>query len=104
MIAPVLRPSLFGVRRIEWPLLAVADGADARRVDAEGHQVVLRRLRAAVAEGQVVLLGAALVAVAFDQKVVLRILFQPVGRRCQRRLGASLDPNSYCGSTAANPP
>ena len=61
--------------RVERPLFAVADGADARGVDAESHQIVLGGVGAAVAEGEVVLLGAALVAVSFDQKVVLHGFF-----------------------------
>src|SRR5204863_3421234 len=41
---------------------------------------------AAIAEGEVVLLGATLVAVAFDQQVVLPVLLQPVGRGGEGRL------------------
>ena len=47
-------------------LLAVADRLDAVGRDAERHQVVARRDRAALAERQVVFGRAALVAVAFD--------------------------------------
>src|ERR1051326_2649915 len=80
MVAAVLRPRRLVVTRVERPLFTVADGADAGRVDAERRQVLLRGVRAAVAEGEVVLLGAALVAVTFDQEVVLRVLLEPVGR------------------------
>ncbi len=58
----VLGPRRFGVSFLEGTLLAIAHGADARRVDAEGDEEVLGRVGAAIAEGQVVLFGAALVA------------------------------------------
>src|SRR5690242_20021521 len=86
MIAAILRPRFLGVARIERPLFAVADRANARSVDAERGEVILRRLRAAVAESEVVLLGAAFVAMAFDEQVVLRILFEPIRGRLKRRL------------------
>src|SRR5205085_2957064 len=86
MRAAILRPRRLVVSRIEGTLFAVADGADAAAVDAEGHEVLLGRVGALVAEGQVVLLGAALVAVPFDQQTVLPVLPQPVRRRAQRRL------------------
>src|SRR5207302_7771991 len=59
MIAAVLGPRRFIVAGIEGTLFAVADGADARGIDAEGDEVLLRLIGPAVAEGQVVLLGAA---------------------------------------------
>ena len=52
--------------RVERELLAVADGPDAARRDAERHEVRLRRDGAALAERQVVFGRAALVAVALD--------------------------------------
>src|SRR5437899_790476 len=86
MRAAILRPRSFIVSGIEWALLTVADGADAIRIDAEGDDVFLRGVRAPIAEGKVVLLGAALVTVALDQHVVLRILFEPRCRRGERGL------------------
>src|SRR5688572_5325571 len=84
MGAAVLRPRGVVVPFVEGTLLAVADGADASRVDAEGDQVILGGVGAAVAEGQVVLLGAALVAVAFDEQVVAGALAaEPGGRSLQ---------------------
>src|SRR5438552_5448314 len=70
MGAAILRPRRFIVTRVERSLFAVADRTDARGVDAEGLQVFLGDVRALVAEGEVVLLGAALVAMAFDEDVV----------------------------------
>src|SRR5512147_587909 len=64
--AAILRPGRLAVAWIVRPLLAVADGLDAVRRDAEGNQVVLDRGRAPVAERQVVLAGAALVAMTLD--------------------------------------
>ena len=61
MGAAILRPRRFIVTRVERSLFAVADRTDARGVDAEGLQVFLGDVRALVAEGEVVLLGAALV-------------------------------------------
>ena len=54
-------------------LLAVADRLQLRLGGAERPQVVGDRVRAAVAERQVVLLGAALVGVALDGDVQLVI-------------------------------
>src|SRR5882672_9188119 len=54
------------VSRIERPLLAKADGAQALRRDPDRHQVVPRRARAPVTQRQVVLDGAALVAMPLD--------------------------------------
>src|SRR5258707_10388654 len=84
--AAVLRPRGVVMARIERPLFAVADGAHARPVDAERGQEVARRIGAAVAEGQVVLLGSALVAMSFDEQVVVRMRLQPGGRGGQRDL------------------
>src|ERR1700756_3233953 len=86
MVAAVLGPGRLVMAGIERALLAVADGADAAGVDAEGDQILLGLVGAAGAEREVVLLGAALVAMAFDEQVVLRIFLQPGGRGGQRRL------------------
>src|SRR5262245_25298851 len=87
MRAAILRPCRLTVSSVEGTLFAVADGADAARVHAEGDEVLLRGVGALVAEREVVLLGAALVAVAFDEHVVLfPVALQPRRRRAQRRL------------------
>jgi hypothetical protein len=82
MRAAVLRHRGIVMSFFERALFAVADGADARAVDAEGDQVLARAVGAAVTEGQVVLLGATLVAVPLDQEVIAGAFatLQPVGR------------------------
>src|SRR6185369_15154261 len=87
MRAAVLRPRRLVMTRIERTLFAVAHRAHARGVDAERGEVFLRDVRALVAEGEVVLLRAALVAVPFDEEVVrLAVALQPVRGAGQRRL------------------
>src|ERR1041385_4193242 len=86
MGAAILPPRRLVVSRVEGTLFAVAHCADAAAVDAECLQIFFGRVRAAIAEGQVVLLGAALVAVTFDEQVVLPVSLQPVGGGGQRRL------------------
>ncbi len=67
MRAPVLRPGRVVVTGIERELLAVADRAHLVGGNAQRDQVVLRRQRAPLAQREVVLGGAALVAVALDR-------------------------------------
>src|SRR3954471_23388104 len=69
--AAVLRPRVFIVTGIERPLLTIAHGADARGIHSEGGEVLACDVRAPITEREVVLLGTALVAVAFDEKVVV---------------------------------
>src|SRR5687768_15265118 len=64
--APVLRPGLLVVAGRQRLLLAVADGLDAAVSDAQHRHHLLHRLGATLAEGEVVLAAAALVAVALD--------------------------------------
>ena len=59
--------------RVERPLLAERLCLDAAPVDAVTHQVLLGRGRAAVAQGQVVLVGAALVTMPRDADVRIGI-------------------------------
>src|SRR6266705_2333094 len=56
---PVLGPAPFAVLGAGGPLLAVGDDRDAIRLHALADQVVHRRLRAPLAERQVVFVGAA---------------------------------------------
>src|SRR5262245_21039511 len=74
--AAVLRPALLGVLGADRTLLAVADAGDALALHAVRDEVVHRRARATVTERDVVLVGAALVGVAFDEHEVLRIGLQ----------------------------
>ena len=59
------------------PLLAIADGLDAVRIDAVRHEIVAHRVRAPFAERQVVFARAALVAVTLDSDGVVAILAEP---------------------------
>src|SRR6478672_2356670 len=65
--AAVLRPRRFIMTRVERTLFAVAHRFDARGIDAERRQIFACNICATIAEGEVVLLGATLVAVTFDQ-------------------------------------
>src|SRR5262249_15042437 len=66
-VVPIFGPARLGVLRANRALLAVGDDRDAARLDTLGHEVVHRRFRAALAESQIVLGGASLVAVTLDQ-------------------------------------
>src|ERR1700694_3397011 len=74
MCAAVLGPRALIVSRVERPFLAVADGAYPVSVDAQRHEVFLGGVRATITEGEGVLLRSTLVAMTFDEQVVLRIL------------------------------
>src|SRR5471030_1611685 len=86
MGAAVLRPCLVRVTRIEWSLDAVADCFDPPRVDSEGRQILLGDVGPAVSQGEVVLLGPALVAVAFDQYADIGVTLEPGGGGAERGL------------------
>src|SRR5215510_5108944 len=75
--ATVLGPALLAGLPARRALLAVADDRDATRRDALRHEEVARRPRAALTQGQVVLVGATLVGVALDQDQVLRVGLEP---------------------------
>src|SRR5690349_8500042 len=77
MDAAVPRPARFGLVLAERQLLAVADGREPIGGDALSDVVVLHALRALRAEAQVVLDGAAAVAVAFELDLGARVLSQP---------------------------
>src|SRR5208282_1585740 len=86
-VATVLRPR--GLVRADHrrTLLAVADGGNPPGLDAKGRQILLGGGGAALAERQVVLARAALVAVTLDGHGVLRILLQPLGPLLDLRAG-----------------
>src|SRR5258706_2978127 len=65
-IAPVLRPRRLVVAVDHRLLFTPRLRLDAARIDPMAHEVLLRGLRAAVAQGEVVLVGAALIAVPTD--------------------------------------
>src|SRR2546423_2130220 len=73
-------------------LFAVADDRDAARLHTLRHEVVHRGLGPPLAERQVVLVGAALVAVALDEDQEVQVGLQPrrVGVEDLRVLGPDL--------------
>src|SRR5262249_27848367 len=81
--AAVRGPGGLVVPRIERPFLAEADGAQALRRDPDRDQVVLGRPRAPVAQRQVVLHGAPLVAVPLDAHVEAAVLADASGVAAQ---------------------
>src|SRR6185436_9069866 len=89
--APVLRPALLVLLGADGPLLAIAHEREAIGLDALGDEIVHRRARTALAEAQVVLIGAALVTVPFDEDDVLGVLLQPLRVRVERRAIARAD-------------
>src|SRR6185312_12520534 len=76
VVAPVLRPAAFLVLAAERLLLAVADGADPVGADPQLHQFSLHRIGTVVAQRQVVFLGSAVVAVAFNHDRKVRVLVE----------------------------
>src|SRR5471030_1090465 len=86
---PVLRPGLL-IRTLRGrTILAVADRVHARGGDALGLQVRSRGVGAAIAESEVVLFGATLVAVAGDLHVDAAVLSEPGGLLVQRAGGVT---------------
>src|SRR5262245_47476829 len=85
--ATVLALAFLGVLGADRPFLAVGDGRQPLPGDSVGLEVFHCRLRSPIAEGQVVLGRAALVAVALDEHQRVRVLLQPrrvVGQRVDR--------------------
>src|SRR5438876_512296 len=76
LVAAVLRPRRLVVPRRERPLLTVGHGLDATPVDAVTHEILLRGRGASVAEGQVVFVRPALVAVARDANPQIGVRLQ----------------------------
>src|SRR5690606_16143181 len=81
---PVPAPALLGLLLADRELLAVADRRQALGRDAEADEVIARRGRPAGAEREVVLDGAAVVAVAFDLDARGRVRAEPFGVQAQR--------------------
>src|SRR5712691_10872009 len=71
IVAAIFLPSFLTVAGDARTLLAVADRRDARCVQPEVHEIVLCSLGASLAKRQVVLAGAALVAVPLDADVLI---------------------------------
>src|SRR5687767_14235955 len=72
--ATVQAPRLFARVVMLWPLLAVADRADAVGADPAAHQILAHGAGAPVAERDVVLRRADVAGVSFDLDSRLRIL------------------------------
>src|SRR5690348_2896751 len=75
----ILRPRLLVIAERGRAVLAIADRGHARTRNAPRDQIVTARIRSPLAERKVVFLGAAVVAVAGNLNVDLRILRQPTG-------------------------
>src|SRR5882672_2603556 len=67
LVPAVLGPASLGLLRAHRPLLAVGVDRDAAGLDTVRHEIVHGPLGALLAEGQIVLVGAPLVAVALAQ-------------------------------------
>src|SRR5215470_3427513 len=74
---PVLRPANLAMIGALRSFLSIADRDHSCRRDALGDEVVHRGLGAPITEGKVVLFGAPLVAVPFDQDVRVRVGPEP---------------------------
>src|SRR4029453_19603429 len=83
LIATVLGPARFGVLGAHGPLFTVRDDRHPVGADALRDTIVHRGLGPAIAERQVVLVGAALVTMAFDQQELVGVLLQPGGAGVQ---------------------
>src|SRR6266545_5688457 len=76
LVTPVLRPGGLVVTVHGRPLLAPRLRFDAARIDAVAYEVLLRGLRAAIAEGEVVFVRTAFVAVPADSDPEVGIRLQ----------------------------
>src|SRR5271165_3704495 len=97
MSAAVLLPARLGTLCAERFFLAVADGADTVAGNAQLHQSLFGCVRPVVAERQVVLGGAALVAVPLDCELDIGVLLQKAGVRLQCLLILWLDVVAVVG-------
>src|SRR6266850_806111 len=91
MRAPVAAPAFLGALFAQRALLAVTDDRHPVGADTAGGEVVGGGLRATLAETEVVLGGAALVAMAFDEEDRGRVCLEP--RRVPIEGGALLAPD-----------
>jgi hypothetical protein len=90
-------PGRFVVAGVNRLVLAVADGADAHRVNAQLGQRLAGGQRAAFAERAVVFLRAALVAIALDEQLRARVGTQRAGNGLQIRLLAVTNDRAVVG-------
>src|SRR5262249_28033402 len=89
--AAILRPSGFVVAHDGRTRLAVGDGLETAGIDTLRDEVVLHRGGATVTEAEVVLDGAALVAMTFDGHLVIRILGQERNPLVEGALGVGAE-------------
>src|SRR5690349_14830791 len=78
MAAAVLLPTGLVVLRAEGFLFAEADGAEAVGRNAQGNEILLDGVGAAIAEAEVVLGGTTLVAMALNSHFDGRVPFQEI--------------------------
>src|SRR5689334_156675 len=83
MRTPVLRPARLRLCKTDRALLPVADRRDSHFVDPVRDEILQRRLRATIAEGEVVLIGTPLIAVPLDEDQCRRIRSHPVDVRVE---------------------
>src|SRR4051812_26467525 len=77
--AAVLRPAALRLLGADRPLFTVGDGAHAGAGHSQGGEIVAHGAGAALAQGEVVLVGAARVGVALDGHRELRLALEKVG-------------------------
>jgi len=70
LVATVLFPGRLVVTGIGRAGSAVSDGFDALGIDAQVGQILARSQRAPLAQGKIVFLGSAFVAVAFNSQAL----------------------------------
>jgi len=105
--ATVLPPSRFGVAEIGRPLFPKTDESELVGVRTECFdEVVVNGPRTPLAQGEVVLVGAAFVTVPFLLDVSLRMLFDPLEVAVQRfgelRLDVALVETEVHGAQVCN--
>src|SRR6266481_1341717 len=90
-VPAVLRPARLVVVGALRPLLAVGDDADPPGLDPSGHEIAHGGVGAPLTQSQVVLVGAALVTVPFDQGELVGVRLEPLGAGVQRPRVAGAD-------------
>ena len=91
VIPSVLGPACLGLFRTDGLLLSEAHRADPVLRDAQVRQVLRSGVRPALAQGHVVLVGPALVAVALDNHLRAGVLLEPLGIALERIAELGLD-------------
>src|SRR5687768_7363851 len=92
MGAAISRPGRLVAGRVERPLLSVGDGGEAVPGHSQAHQVIPSGPRALLAEGEVVVGGAALVAMPLDRDLGRAMVLQPEGVFLEEAAGLVAQP------------